>query len=157
MQITLLSIGKTSDKNLEALIQMYSKRVNRYNTFTCKELPDVKNAASLGKETLMEKEAELIKKQISSSDTVLLMDADGKNFTSETFAGYLNRQLISSTKHLVFVIGGSYGFHSSLYTYFPERISLSSLTFTHQMVRLIFCEQLYRAFTILNNEPYHHA
>ncbi|MBP9549233.1 MAG: 23S rRNA (pseudouridine(1915)-N(3))-methyltransferase RlmH, partial [Chitinophagales bacterium] len=108
-------------------------------------------------ESLLKKEAELILKNISPNDSVVLLDSTGKQNTSDTFAKFIAQKQVGNTNSLVFIIGGAYGFHKSIYNAFPEKCSLATLTFTHQMVRLIFCEQLYRAFTIINNEPYHHT
>ncbi|MBK8682794.1 MAG: 23S rRNA (pseudouridine(1915)-N(3))-methyltransferase RlmH [Bacteroidetes bacterium] len=157
MQITLIAIGKTKDKHLIALITDYVQRINRYSKFIIKELPDIKNAASLNTESLLKKEAELLLKNISPNDSVVLLDSTGKQNTSDTFAKFIAQKQVGNTNSLVFIIGGAYGFHKSIYNAFPEKCSLATLTFTHQMVRLIFCEQLYRAFTIINNEPYHHT
>lgn len=156
MKITLLSIGKTTDKYLVHLIDSYLFRIQKYVVFQNLELPDIKNAAALSTKEIMEKESYIILNRIDSADTVILLDPNGKMRSSENFAKFLNQKQVSNTKHLVFIVGGAYGLHSTLLKKFPDTFSLSPMTFTHQMVRLIFCEQLYRAFTILNNEPYHH-
>ena len=156
MQIKLISIGKTKDKHLVSLIADYTERINRYGKFENLELPDIRFMANQPKEVLMEKEADLLMKHFGPTDKIILLDAGGKQYTSEAFAGFIDQQQINSTRNLVFVIGGAFGFHVKLQNKVSEKCSLSKLTFTHQMVRLIFCEQLYRAYTILNNEPYHH-
>lgn len=157
MQMTLLAIGKTKNQHLIALITGYARRINRYSKFMIVELPDIKNAASMDAESLLKKEAELLLKHIGPNDSVVLLDSGGRQYNSEAFAKFIAQKQVANTQHLVFTVGGAYGFHSSLYTLFSEQCSLAPLTFTHQLVRLIFCEQLYRAFTIIHNEPYHHA
>jgi 23S rRNA (pseudouridine1915-N3)-methyltransferase len=119
-------------------------------------IPEIKNTKNLSESQQKSKEGELIHKQISNLDTVILMDEKGKKYTSIAFSNYLNKQMIGSVQHLVFVIGGPYGFDDSVYKRANGSMSLSDMTFSHQMVRLFFVEQLYRAFSILKGEPYHH-
>jgi len=157
MKITLIAIGKTEDKYLIDGIEKYLNRLKHYINFNLLIIPDVKNTKNLSEAQQKNKEAEAIHKQISNSDVVVLMDERGKKYSSVTFANYLNKQMIGSVQHLVFIIGGPYGFDESIYKRANASISLSDMTFSHQMVRLFFVEQLYRAFTILKNEPYHHA
>lgn len=156
MKITLLVVGKTEDKYLIDGIDKYLSRLKHYINFTLTLIPDIKNTKNLTEAQQKNKEAEMILKQISNSDTVILMDEKGKTYSSVSFANYLNKQMIGSVQHIVFVIGGPYGFDESVYKRSNGSISLSEMTFSHQMVRLFFVEQLYRAFTILKGEPYHH-
>ena len=157
MKITLIAIGKTEDKYLIEGIEKYLNRLKHYINFNLLIIPDVKNTKNLTEGQQKNKEAEAIHKQISAGDVIVLMDEKGKKHSSISFANYLNKQMIGSVQHLVFIIGGPYGFDESVYKRANTTISLSDMTFSHQMVRLFFVEQLYRAFTILKNEPYHHA
>ncbi len=157
MKITLIAIGKTEDKYLIEGIEKYLNRLKHYINFNLLIIPDVKNTKNLSESQQKNKEAEAIHKQITNSDVVVLMDEKGKKYSSVLFANYLNKQMVGSVQNLVFVIGGPYGFDESIYKRANATISLSDMTFSHQMVRLFFVEQLYRAFTILKNEPYHHA
>jgi len=156
MKITLLAVGKTEDKYLIEGIEKYLGRLKHYIGFNFVIIPDIKNTKNLTQAQQKSKEAELILKQISNLDTVILMDEKGKKYTSVLFADYLNKQMIGSVQQLVFIIGGPYGFDESGYKRANGSISLSDMTFSHQMVRLFFVEQLYRAFSILKGEPYHH-
>lgn len=156
MKITLIAIGKTEDKYLIEGMEKYLTRLKHYINFTLVIIPDIKNTKNLTQSQQKAKEAELILKQLNNSDTVVLLDEKGKKYTSVKFADYLNKQMVGSIQHLVFVIGGPYGFDQSIYQRANGNLSLSDMTFSHQMVRLFFIEQLYRAFTILKNEPYHH-
>ncbi len=157
MKITLIAIGKTEDKYLIEGIEKYLNRLKHYINFNLVIIPDVKNTKNLTEAQQKSKEAEAIHKQINTSDTIVLMDEKGKKYSSVLFANFLNKQMIGSIQHLVFIIGGPYGFDESIYKRANTSISLSDMTFSHQMVRLFFVEQVYRAFTILKNEPYHHA
>lgn len=157
MKITLIAIGKTEDKYLIEGIEKYLNRLKHYINFNLVIIPDVKNTKNLTEAQQKSKEAEAIHKQINNSDTIVLMDEKGKKYSSVLFANYLNKQMVGSIQHLVFIIGGPYGFDESIYNRANTSISLSDMTFSHQMVRLFFVEQVYRAFTILKNEPYHHA
>ena len=157
MKITLIAIGKTEDKYLIEGIEKYLNRLKHYINFNLLIIPDVKNTKNLTEAQQKSKEAEVIQKQIGSSDVIVLMDETGKKFSSVSFANSLNKQMIGSVQHLVFIIGGPYGFDETIYKRANSMMSLSDMTFSHQMVRLFFVEQLYRAFTILKKEPYHHA
>ncbi len=156
MKITLLVVGKTEDKYLIEGIEKYLNRLKHYIGFNLMVIPDIKNTKNLSEAQQKAKEAELILKQISNLDTVILMDEKGRKYTSVAFSNYLNKQMIGSVQQLVFVIGGPYGFDESVYKRANGSMSLSDMTFSHQMVRLFFVEQLYRAFSILKGEPYHH-
>jgi 23S rRNA (pseudouridine1915-N3)-methyltransferase len=157
MKISLIAVGKTEDKYLIEGIEKYLNRLKHYINFNLVIIPDVKNTKNLTEAQQKTKEAEAIFKQINAGDVIVLMDEKGKKYSSVLFANYLNKQMIGSIQHLVFIIGGPYGFDESVYKRSNATISLSDMTFSHQMVRLFFVEQLYRAFTILKNEPYHHA
>eukprot|EP01133_Synstelium_polycarpum_P003217 gene3217-3671_t len=156
MKITLLVVGKTEDKYLIEGIDKYLNRLKHYIGFNLVVIPEIKNTKNLTQAQQKTKEAELIFKQISNLDMVILLDEKGKKHSSVSFANYLNKQMISSVQHMVFIIGGPYGFDESIYNRAGSSISLSEMTFSHQMVRLFFVEQLYRAFSILKGEPYHH-
>ena len=156
MNIKLIAIGKTDNKNLQTLIDDYSKRLSFYIRFDLEIIPDVKHAKNLSESQQKDKEGELILSKILATDQLILLDENGKTFSSEDFAGELQKKMNSGVKTLVFVIGGPYGFSELVYGRAFAKISLSKMTFSHQMVRLFFIEQLYRGFTILRNEPYHH-
>ena len=156
MKITLLAIGKTLSEYLKTGENEYLKRLAFYgNTDYC-VIPALKNAKSLTEEQQKTEEAKLLLSKIEPSDFCVLLDEKGKVCTSEAFADFLNGKMVSGVKNLVFVVGGAYGFSDHLYQRANHKLSLSPMTFSHQMVRLIFLEQLYRAFTILKKEPYHH-
>jgi 23S rRNA (pseudouridine1915-N3)-methyltransferase len=157
MKITLIAVGKTEDKYLIEGIDKYLNRLKHYINFSVLIIPDIKNTKNLTESQQKSKEAELISKQINPTDVVILLDEKGKKHSSVSFSDYLNKQMIGSVQHLVFIIGGPYGFDETIYKRANTSISLSDMTFSHQMVRLFFVEQLYRAFSILKNEPYHHA
>jgi 23S rRNA (pseudouridine1915-N3)-methyltransferase len=156
MNIKLLAIGKTDNKSLQSLIDEYTKRLSFYIKFDLEVIPDIKNAKNLSEAQQKEKEGELILSKITATDQMILLDENGKMFSSVSFSEELQRKMNSGIKTLVFVIGGPYGFSESVYAKATGKISLSQMTFSHQMVRLFFIEQLYRGFTILRNEPYHH-
>ncbi len=156
MKITLLTVGKTEDKYLLEGIDKYVKRLKHYIKFELKELPELKNTKNLSEEQQKSKEAELLQKNFSNTDFIILLDEKGSTYTSVQFSDFLNKKMIATTQHIVFVIGGPYGFDQSIYQRANDKISLSKMTFSHQMVRLFFTEQIYRAFTILRGEPYHH-
>lgn len=156
MTIKLLGIGKTDDPALQELTDVYVKRLQFYNRFEQELLPDLKKAKNLDENLQKQKEGEQILSKISSSDFVILLDERGKQYTSVEFSEFLQKRLNSGVKQLIFVIGGPYGFSQDVYARADSKISLSKMTFSHQMVRLFFVEQLYRGFTILRNEPYHH-
>jgi 23S rRNA (pseudouridine1915-N3)-methyltransferase len=156
MKITLIVVGKTEDKYLIEGIKKYLARLKHYIGFNMVVIPEIKNTKHLTPAQQKSKEAELLLKHINNIDLLILMDEKGKKYTSIEFSDYLNKQMIGSVQHLVFVIGGPYGFDQLVYDRANGKISLSDMTFSHQMVRLFFVEQLYRAFSILKGEPYHH-
>ncbi len=156
MTIKLLAIGKTDNKNLQVLIEEYQKRLGFYIDFNFEVIPDLKKTKNLTEDQQKQKEGELILKSLKSSDILILLDENGKQIDSIRFALYLQKHMNSGIKQLVFVIGGPYGFSREVQKKAQGRLSLSKMTFSHQMVRLFFVEQLYRGFTILKNEPYHH-
>ncbi|MDO9261929.1 MAG: 23S rRNA (pseudouridine(1915)-N(3))-methyltransferase RlmH [Flavobacteriaceae bacterium] len=156
MKIKLLAIGKTDQPELNALIDHYQKRLKHYISFEIELIADVKNAKSLNQSQLKEKEGQLILSKIQNGDILVLLDEKGKQFGSIEFSEYLQKKMNAATKQLVFVIGGAFGFSDDVYKAAAEKISFSKMTFSHQMIRLFLAEQLYRSFTILKNEPYHH-
>ena len=156
MNIKLLAIGKTDNKNLQTLIDEYTKRLSFYIKFDLEVIPDIKNVKNLSENQQKEKEGELILSKLSATDQLILLDENGKSFSSVGYSQYLQKKMNAGIKTLVFVIGGPYGFSEEVYQKAHGKISLSSMTFSHQMVRLFVIEQLYRGFTILKNEPYHH-
>ncbi|MFK7812326.1 MAG: 23S rRNA (pseudouridine(1915)-N(3))-methyltransferase RlmH [Maribacter sp.] len=156
MNIKLLTIGKTDNKALQQLIAEYENRLKHYVKFELEIIPDLKNAKNLSEAQQKEKEGELILKKLNATDVLVLLDENGKQYSSIDFSNYLQKKMNSGMKQLVFVIGGPYGFSESVYQKAQGKISLSKMTFSHQMVRLFIVEQVYRAFTILKNEPYHH-
>ena len=156
MQITVLAIGKTDNKELALLIQEYEQRLKHYVKFNFELIPDIKNSKNLSENQQKEREGELILNQLRASDSVVLLDDKGKQFSSVDFSNYLQKKMNSGTKRLVMIIGGPYGFSEAVYRRCTEKLSLSKMTFSHQMVRLFLVEQVYRGFTILRNEPYHH-
>lgn len=156
MTIKLVCIGKTDSTELKQLIEMYKKRLQFYIKFEVEVIPNIKKAKNLDENQQKVKEGELILSKVQASDFVVLLDEKGKEFTSVGFSEYIQKRLNSGMKHLIFVIGGPYGFSEDVYKRADTKLALSKLTFSHQMVRLFFTEQLYRAFTILKNEPYHH-
>jgi 23S rRNA (pseudouridine1915-N3)-methyltransferase len=156
MTIKLLGIGKTDDPALQDLSEVYVKRLQFYIRFEAEFLPDIKKTKHLDEKQQKQKEGEQILSKLSTSDFVVLLDENGKQYSSEGFSDFLQKKMNSGLKQLVFVIGGPYGFSEAVYDRADAKISLSKMTFSHQMVRLFFTEQLYRAFTILKNEPYHH-
>ncbi|TWP22770.1 23S rRNA (pseudouridine(1915)-N(3))-methyltransferase RlmH [Apibacter muscae] len=155
MKITLLAIGKTNSKELINLIESLEKRLPSFIKFERKELPDIKNAKNLSENELKNAEADLIISQLEPNDVVYLLDEKGVEYTSMKFSQLMDQHMNNSVKHLVFCIGGAWGFSQKMYSLNPHKIALSKMTFTHQMVRLFFVEQLYRAFSILQGKPYH--
>ena len=155
MKITLLVVGKTTDTHIELLIQEYQKRLAHYIPFNIQVIPELKNTKALTPEQQKQTEGELILRTINSSTDLVLLDEHGKEFRSIEYADYLQKKM-SSGRDVVFVVGGPYGFSQSVYERANGKISLSKMTFSHQMVRLFFVEQIYRAMTILRGEPYHH-
>lgn len=156
MNIKLLVVGKTDEGSLQGLIDTYAKRLDHYIKFELEILPDIKNTKSLSVEQQKLKEGKMILEKMSPSDYLVLLDENGKQFSSEAFSEFIQKRLNSGMKQLIFVVGGPYGFSEEVYARAQSKLSLSKMTFSHQMVRLFFVEQLYRAFTILKNEPYHH-
>lgn len=156
MKITLLAIGKTDDKNLETLIKMYSQRLGHYVPFNLEVIPDIKKAKNLSEDQQKQLEGAEILKRTTTADHLILLDEKGNSYTSVKFANFLQKKMNSGLKNLIFVIGGPYGFSPEIYERAQVKVSLSQMTFSHQMVRLFVVEQLYRGFTILRNEPYHH-
>jgi len=156
MQIKLIAVGKTDHPAIRTLLEEYVTRLGFYIKFELEVIPDLKNAKNLSEPAQKQKEGELILKKIQTSDEVILLDEQGKQFSSVDFADYLQKKMNAGLRQLVFVIGGPYGFSEEIYQRANGKISLSKMTFSHQMVRVFFTEQLYRAFTILKNEPYHH-
>lgn len=156
MQIKLLAIGKTDDKNLMALIDVYQKRLQHYIKFSLEIIPDIKSTKNLSALQQKEKEGILILNKLQNTDQLVLLDDKGTQYTSVEFSNYLQKKMNSGMKQLVLVIGGPYGFSEAVYKKASGKISLSKMTFSHQMIRLFVIEQLYRGFSILKNEPYHH-
>ncbi|SHF89540.1 23S rRNA (pseudouridine1915-N3)-methyltransferase [Arenibacter palladensis] len=156
MTIKLLVLGKTDSTQLTQLIEEYQNRLKHYIKFELEIIPDIKNTKNLSEKQQKEKEGEAILNKLNPTDLLILLDENGKQKTSVEFSEYLQKKLNSGLKQLVFVIGGPYGFSDAVYQKSQGKISLSKMTFSHQMVRLFMVEQLYRAFTILRNEPYHH-
>lgn len=156
MTIKLVCIGKTDKQELEDLIEVYSNRLHHYIKFEIEIIPDLKKVKNLDENQQKTKEGELILAGVQKSDFLVLLDENGKQFSSESFAEYIQKRMNTGLKRLMFVIGGPYGFSSAVYNRANSKVSLSKMTFSHQMIRLFFTEQLYRAFSILKNEPYHH-
>ena len=156
MKTILLVVGKTVEQHFVTAINDYLQRTKRYLSFDMEVIPELKNTKSMTEEVQKEKEGELILKALQPGDVVVLLDEGGKEMRSMEFADYMKRKMNTVNKRLVFIIGGPYGFSSKVYAAAQEKISLSRMTFSHQMVRLIFVEQLYRAMTILHGGPYHH-
>ncbi|MDG4716568.1 MULTISPECIES: 23S rRNA (pseudouridine(1915)-N(3))-methyltransferase RlmH [Winogradskyella] len=156
MNIKLIAIGKTDNKSLQTLIEDYKKRLSHYIKFEFEIIPDLKKVKHLSEDQQKEKEGELILAKTQNSDVLILLDENGKQMDSVAFSTYLQKHMNSGIKTLIFVIGGPYGFSEEVYKRANGKLGLSKMTFSHQMVRLFFTEQLYRGFTILKNEPYHH-
>ncbi|MFB9055660.1 23S rRNA (pseudouridine(1915)-N(3))-methyltransferase RlmH [Mariniflexile ostreae] len=156
MNIKLIAIGKTDSKTLELLIKTYQTRLGFYINFSMEIIPDIKHSKNLSETQQKQKEGELILSKTTSTDAVILLDENGKQMDSIGFSNDLQKHMNSGVKQLVFVIGGPYGFSKDVYEKADGKLSLSKMTFSHQMIRLFFIEQLYRGFTILRNEPYHH-
>ncbi|MBR5076209.1 MAG: 23S rRNA (pseudouridine(1915)-N(3))-methyltransferase RlmH [Bacteroidales bacterium] len=156
MRMKLLTVGKTDIRWVREGLENYVSRIGHYVPFELKEIPELKGTAALSREQVKNREGELILKQIGSSDEVVLLDERGREMRSLELADWLGERLSHSGRDLVFVIGGAYGFSEAVYARSDGKLSLSKMTFSHQLVRTIFAEQLYRAFTILRGEPYHH-
>ena len=152
----LLVIGKTDEAYLETGISKYISRLKHYTQFEMKVIPDIKNRKTLSEAQQKKLEGELLLAQLQPGDDIILLDENGKTFSSRGFSQWLERQMYTGCKRMVFIIGGPYGFSQEVYEHANAKISLSEMTFSHQMVRLVFTEQLYRAFTILKGESYHH-
>lgn len=156
MKATLILVGKTADKRFAELIYEYTNRLKHYINFEINIIPELKNTKSLTSEQQKNSEAELIIKNLQSSDYIVLLDEHGKEMRSIEMADWMKRKMNTINKRIVFIIGGPYGFSQKIYDIANEKLSMSKMTFSHQMIRLIFVEQLYRSITILNGEPYHH-
>lgn len=156
MTIKLLAIGKTDSTQLQLLTLEYENRLKHYVKFELELLPDIKNTKNLSESQQKEKEGEAIIKKLNPTDVLILLDENGKQYSSVEFSSFLQKKMNSGIKQLVLVIGGPYGFSDEIYKIAKGKISLSKMTFSHQMIRIFVVEQLYRAFTILRNEPYHH-
>lgn len=156
MRISLLTVGKTNDLSFKNAISEYQKRLKFYISFDIEEIPSLKNTKNLTEDNQKLKEGELILKNLQPDDEVILLDDKGNEFTSKQFASFIEKKSASGLKRLVFVVGGPYGFSQEVYQRANDKVSLSRMTFSHQMVRLIFVEQLYRSMTIIKGEPYHH-
>jgi 23S rRNA (pseudouridine1915-N3)-methyltransferase len=156
MKIKVLVIGKTDDKNLQLLIDKYKKRLGHYIRFEIEVIPDLKNVKNLSEKEQKEKEGVLLLKKVGASDQLWLLDEKGQEFRSLEFSKFIQRKMNAGIKQLILVIGGPYGFSDEIYRKATGKLSLSKMTFSHQMIRLFLVEQIYRAFTILKNEPYHH-
>jgi 23S rRNA (pseudouridine1915-N3)-methyltransferase len=156
MKVILLTVGKTNEINFINSISDYQKRLKFYIPFELIELPELRNTKSLSEEQQKQREGEILLQTVDAADDVVLLDDKGSEFTSMQFSAFMQRKMAGGSKRLVFVVGGPYGFSPAVYSRANGKISLSRMTFSHQMVRLIFVEQLYRAMTILRGEPYHH-
>ncbi len=154
MTIEFLAVGKTASAEVAALIEIYLKRVNRYLKCTFTALPDVRE--KLPQEELKRREGEILLKHFAASDLVILLDDKGVERTSTEFAAWMEKKMVAGVRRIIFVVGGAYGFSEDVYARANEKMSLSRMTFSHQIVRALFAEQLYRAFAIINKEPYHH-
>lgn len=155
MRINLICIGKTDDREIAGLISYYQNRLPKHWNFSITEIPDVKNAKNLSPELIKKEEAKLFSQSLESADYVVLLDEKGKQFTSREFAAKIENWMNASTKRVSFLIGGAYGFADEIYERANEKMSMSKMTFTHQMIRLFFVEQIYRADQILQGKPYH--
>ena len=156
MKITLLTVGKTDVKWVSEGLDLYVSRLVHYVPFQVREIPELKNVSALTREQIKSREGELILKSLKPADEVVLLDEGGREFRSMDFASWIGERISRGSRDIVFVIGGAYGFSPEVYSRADSKLSLSKMTFSHQMVRTIFAEQLYRAFTILRGEPYHH-
>lgn len=156
MKIKIVAIGKTHKSFLMEGEQEYMKRIKKYIPIEKVEIPDLKNAKKLTQKQIKEKEGQLLINKIEPHSLIVLLDEKGKEFTSMKFSGWIQDKMNRGYKNIIFLIGGAYGFSDEVYKLANEKIALSKMTFSHQMIRMLFTEQIYRAFTILNNEPYHH-
>ncbi|MBP5771158.1 MAG: 23S rRNA (pseudouridine(1915)-N(3))-methyltransferase RlmH [Bacteroidaceae bacterium] len=156
MTLVLLVVGKTTDPHIQTLIDDYTSRLTHYIPFTLQVIPELKATRALTLDQQKAAEAQLIRKQLQPADRIILLDEHGKERRSIDFAAWIQKRIAAASRRIVFIVGGPYGFDSTLHDLADEEISLSQMTFSHQLIRLLFVEQLYRAFTILRNEPYHH-
>lgn len=156
MNTLLVLVGKTNDPRMFSLMEDYTKRINRYHRLDIQVVPEFKNKGEMSEQIQKQKEGALILEKLKPGDWVILLDEKGKSFDSIGFSQYINTRRSGSHKRMVFVVGGPYGFSDEMYARGQEKIALSSMTFSHQMIRVFFLEQLYRVNTLLNNEPYHH-
>ncbi len=156
MKLSLLVIGKTTDRHVQILIDDYTSRLSHYVPFSLDVIPELRNTKALSEEQQKAQEAELIKKQLQAGDYVVLLDEHGAERRSVEFATWLQKRMNAGSRRIVFIVGGPYGFDSAIHSFANEEISLSQMTFSHQLIRVLFIEQLYRACTILRGEPYHH-
>ena len=156
MNISLVVVGKTNVDYIEKGIEVYKKRISNYNRYDIEVIPDIKNAKSLTVDQIKQQEGEAILKLTQKFDYMVLLDENGKEFASVEFAKWIDKLNFQSFRSICFVVGGAYGFSQDVYAKANTKLSISKMTFSHQMIRLLFTEQLYRAYTILNNEPYHH-
>ncbi|MFO7878775.1 MAG: 23S rRNA (pseudouridine(1915)-N(3))-methyltransferase RlmH [Bacteroidota bacterium] len=157
MKIKLIFIGKTEKKQLQPILSMYLKRLQRYARIETIEISDIKKRGALREEEVKEQEGMKILDKTENSDYLILLDENGVSMSSVEFAGFIEKLQLRAVRQVVFVVGGAWGFSKAVYQRADKKISLSSMTFSHQLIRIIFAEQLYRAFTIIKNEPYHHA
>lgn len=156
MKTVLIWVGKTNERYWQQAIEVYTQRIGHYAQFEVAEVADIKNAKNMTGEMLKQKEGEAILRIVNADDSIVLLDDKGMEYTSKGFASWIEKQNLSGKRRLVFIIGGAYGFSDEVYARANAKLSLSRMTYSHQMVRVVFLEQLYRAYTILNNEPYHH-
>ena len=156
MKLTLLVIGKTTDRAVQSLIDDYTGRLSHYGPFSLEIIPELRNTKALTPEQQKAQEAELIRKQLQAGDHLVLLDEHGAERRSVDFAAWLEKRMATGARRIVFVVGGPYGFDASIHALAKEEIALSQMTFSHQLIRVLFVEQLYRAHTILRGEPYHH-
>ena len=156
MEILLMSVGKVNSPWITKGLEEFEKRLSKYMKFSAKIIPDIRNTKSLTKEQIKISEGKSILAEILGSDYVVLLDEKGEEFSSQKFSSWLEKKMASGKKRIIFIIGGPFGFSEEVYAKADSKIALSKMTFTHEMAKLFFTEQLYRAFTILNNEPYHH-
>ena len=156
MQKKLLLVGKTEDKNLKALIEEYHKRIQKYHRFDIEIIPEIKNSKNLSQSLQKSKEGKLIIKKTKTGDCIILLDENGKQYDSHDFSKYIEKKRMSLYRRLIFVVGGHYGFSDEIIKKSHEKLLLSKMTFSRQMIRLFFVKQLFRVNTILKNEPYHH-
>jgi 23S rRNA (pseudouridine1915-N3)-methyltransferase len=156
MKITLLQTGKTTDKNVSALVDLYASRIKKYSVFEIITLPELKNTKNVSVQGQKIKEASKILQSLNEDDYIILLDEKGKELRTLEFSGVLEKMFFMPKKRIVFVIGGPWGFSQAVYDRADYKLSLSKMTYPHQLVRLLFLEQLYRVFTIIRGEPYHH-